>query len=144
MLRRRQLIATGLSVVFLAGCAGTGLREVGVPDPPWQGAPQEELRTADSARVPLFSPVPFPGRSSQEERWRCEVRWRCFDTDDDTGARTELIDSGTAWYEDAGSRGWVCSRAKAQLAGGWPCNTGHPDHYELEKDDECSCSRPGR
>ena len=168
----RQLIAAGLGVVFLAGCAGAGLRDVGVPGPFLQRAAQEEprtdalgemlqdwaddeakpspsrwqgeLETAASARLLLFSPVLFPGRPSQEARWRCELRWRCYDTDDDTGERTELIDSGTAWYEGAGSRDWVCSRATAQLSGGSPCNTGHPDYYELEKDEECSCSRPGR
>lgn len=126
----RRLIAAGLGVVFLAGCAGVGLLGVGVPGPFWQRAAQEqpgtdalvealgdlatdeaqpspsrwqgELETAASARLALFNPAPFPGRPSQEERWRCEVLWRCYDTDDDTGERTELIDSGTAWYEDAG------------------------------------------
>ena len=152
----RRFAVAGLIAGFLAGCSGTGLRKVEEgyrsfaapaaraeapqPLPPWQQGPE----TAAAAGFPLFSPAPFPGGTSQQVRWRCEVSWRCYDTDDDTGDRTELLDSGTAWYEGAGSRDWVCGRAKAQLSGGSPCNTGHPDYYELEKDDECVCSRPGQ
>ena len=122
----KRLVAVWLGVVFLAGCAGAGAggrrvwpilaagglteydtekdENVGLVAAETRPAPpqvlrrwQQELEDAAVDRQPLFTPAPLPGQA-QQERWRCEIGWRCYATDPETRQRTELLDSGTAWW----------------------------------------------
>ena len=128
----------------LAGCSGAGLQDVGALGPLWQRAAQEQpgivdLEDGAATRRQLFTPAPFPGQA-QEERWRCEVGWRCYATDPETRERTELLRSGTAWWEDSAPRPWVCSQARDQAQEA-DCKEGIPHYEELEVDRDCDCTR---
>lgn len=112
---RRAPLVGGLCFSFLAGCSGTY-----VPPPP----PPEPVE-----REPI-------------EFLRCEVGWRCYAIDPETQERTELLDSGTAWYETAAERleSRVCRSAQAQAESA-DCREGSPYFEQLEIDRNCSCTR---
>ena len=164
----KRLVAVWLGVVFLAGCVGTGaggrrawpiLAAGGLtehdtekdeivtlvaaetrPAPPqvlqrWQ----QELEDAAVNRQPLFTPVPLPGQA-QQERWRCQVGWRCYATDPETRQRAELLSSGTAWRAESSSRTWVCGQARTKALEA-DCQEGIPHYEELEVDRDCTCTR---
>lgn len=118
----------------------------------WQRRIEEEVETIKCAlRLPKAEKA---GLLPQSAVWRCEVDYRCYDTDDDTGERLSLLRSGTAWYEepsehpqgspgDMHAQSTACFEAHNHFAGGKTCNTGYPDFYELELEPEigCRCAR---
>ena len=108
----RRFAAAGLFVV-VAGCSAAE-----IPAPPVVQAVEEE-----------------PPR----EWWRCEVSWRCYAIDPETGERTELLRSDTAWAESAGSRARTC-RSAHRFARGVECREGSPYFEQLELDRDCSCT----
>ena len=100
---------------------------------------QRNLEDAAAARVSLWQPAPYAATGA--EGWRCEVGWRCYATDPDTRERTELLGSGTAWYEDQSesSSSFVCFDAKQEASKAFSCRTGIPYYEEWEVDHDCSC-----
>lgn len=104
---------------------------------------QRNLEDAAGARISLWQPAPYPAAAA--ERWRCEVGWRCYATDPDTRERTELLRSGTAWYEDEATQTsgstFVCAAAKDEARDVSRCRQGIPHYEELEIDRDCSCRR---
>ena len=130
------LLGLLLSVVLFTGCGGVMPGSVA-------GEFGPSIEDTAVALVPLWQPAPYPAAAA--ERWRCEVGWRCYATDPDTRKRTELLRSGTAWYEDegtqTGSSAFVCADAKNQARDAARCSQGVPHYEELEIDRDCSCRR---
>lgn len=95
--------------------------------------------TACSAVEPPAPPVvETVNEEASRERWRCEVPLRCFAIDPDTGKRTELLWSDTAWSEGWDSRSRAC-RSAHRFARDVECREGSPYFEQLEIDRECSC-----
>ena len=112
----RPLVAAGLFVAALAGCSAAE-----IPAPPSEPAVEVE---------PLVS-------------LRCEVDWRCYAIDPDTGRRAGLLRSDTAYAEgnaaDFGeSRLCFFAQREAERV---RCREGSPYFEQLEIDRGCSCSR---
>lgn len=130
----RQTLAAALFVAVVAsltGCSGAV-----IPSPPSEEPVEED---------PL-------------ENWRvCEVDWRCYAIDPETGKRTGLLRSDTAWADmyvekrttsRSRSSGWPTtidaadSRACRNAQGAAErahCREGGPYFEQLEIDRGCSC-----
>lgn len=108
------LAAGGLFVAALAGCSATE-----IPAPPPE---------------PVVEPEP--------RVWlRCEVDWRCYAIDPDTGRRDGLLRSDTA-YGEGDPAHWsepeLCGVAQRH-AERVRCREGSPYFEQLEIDRGCSC-----
>ncbi len=74
---------------------------------------------------------------------RCEVDWRCYAIDPETGKRTGLLRSDTAsgeGYADVADESFLC-RIAQEAAERVRCREGGPYFEQLEIDRDCSCSR---
>lgn len=110
-----RLVVVRLFVVALAGCSAAE-----IPVPPSEPAVEA------ASRVWL----------------RCEVDWRCYAIDPDTGRRAGLLRSDTAFGEgDAAhwSESELC-RVAQQHAERVRCREGSPYFEQLEIDRDCSCT----
>lgn len=96
------------------------------------------LGACSGAAIPS---APVEERLEREPRewWRCEVPWRCYAIDPETGKRTELLRSDTAWSQGADSRASACRHAH-RFARGVECREGSPYFEQLEIDRDCSCT----
>lgn len=119
----------------LSGPCGSGPRRSGMAGAERAGGERGEQPTSPH-------PAPSPGQA-QQERWRCEVDWRCYATDPDTRERTELMSSGTAWRQRTPAECGCArkARSKALEAQGDDCRTGYP-HYEASPAAPAVLERP--
>lgn len=108
----RRLAAAGLFLTALAGCS--------------------------MAEIPARPVVETVQEEPPRESWRCEVPLRCYAIDPDTGKRTELLWSDTAWSQGWDTRSRAC-RSAHRFARNVECREGSPYFEQLEVDRECSC-----
>ena len=95
-----------------------------------------------AAEIP--APPSEPPVEAEPRVWlRCEVDWRCYAIDPDTGRRAGLLRSDTA-YGVGDAAHWSESRLcliAQQAAERVRCREGSPYFEQLEIDRDCSCSR---
>ena len=112
----RHFAAAGLLVAVFAGCSGSQ-----IPTPAAEQPVEEEPRVV----------------------LRCEVEWRCYAIDPETGKRAGLLRSDTSWseaYAEFFAEGELCRSAQG-AAERVRCREGSPYFEQLEIDRDCSCSR---
>ena len=110
-----RLVVVRLFVVALAGCS--------------------------AAEIPV--PRSEPAVEAEPRVWlRCEVDWRCYAIDPDTGRRAGLLRSDTA-FGGGDTAHWseseLCRLAQRE-AERVRCREGSPYFEQLEIDRDCSCS----